>query len=244
MKIGKLVWVTHEQNNFTMWSLFLICVFFLPSRKISYGSGAAPGQQWELRPVLWNNRSCHPWGNYSDWNCFWYVSFSPLPGKSHMAVVQHLVNNGNCDPYYEIIGVVTLEEIIQTEIVSDMCLFLPSRKVSYGSGAAPGQQWELRPVLWNNRSCHPWGNYSDGNCFWYVSFSPLPGKSHMAVVQHLVNNGNCDPYYEIIGVVTLEEIIQTEIVSDMCLFLPFQESLIWQWCSTWSTMGTATRTMK
>ena len=64
-----------------------------------------------------------------------------------MAVVQHLVNNGNCDPYYEIIGVVTLEEIIQTEIVSDMSLFLPSRKVSYGSGAAPGQQWELRPVL-------------------------------------------------------------------------------------------------
>lgn len=34
-------------------------------------------------------------------------------GKSHMAIVQRLIDDGDRDPYYEIIGVVTLEDVIE-----------------------------------------------------------------------------------------------------------------------------------
>ena len=44
-------------------------------------------------------------------------------GNSHMAIVQRLQNEGDTDPYFENIGVVTLEdvieEIIQSEIVDE-----------------------------------------------------------------------------------------------------------------------------
>lgn len=34
-------------------------------------------------------------------------------GKSHMAIVQRLIDDGDRDPYYEIIGIVTLEDVIE-----------------------------------------------------------------------------------------------------------------------------------
>lgn len=62
------------------------------------------------------------------------------------------------------------------------------------------------------------------------------GNSHMAIVQRLHNDKDTDPYFENIGVVTLEdvieEIIQSEIIdeTDMlskCSFFPFFKILYW-----------------
>ncbi|XP_041370885.1 metal transporter CNNM4-like [Gigantopelta aegis] len=55
-----------------------------------------------------------------------------LHGNSHMAIVQRLCNDGDCDPYYDILGVITLEdvieEIIQTEIVDETDVLTDNRK--------------------------------------------------------------------------------------------------------------------
>lgn len=49
--------------------------------------------------------------------------FFQLLGRSHMAFVRHVNNEGDGDPFYEIIGVVTLEdvieEILQSEIIDE-----------------------------------------------------------------------------------------------------------------------------
>ncbi|KAL8578665.1 hypothetical protein ACOMHN_007123 [Nucella lapillus] len=55
-----------------------------------------------------------------------------LQGSSHMAMVQKLQNEGDCDPYYENVGVVTLEdvieEIIQSEIVDETDILTDNRR--------------------------------------------------------------------------------------------------------------------
>lgn len=53
-------------------------------------------------------------------------SLSP-PGKSHLAIVQRVNNEGEGDPFYEVMGIVTLEdvieEIIKSEIVDETDLY-------------------------------------------------------------------------------------------------------------------------
>lgn len=48
-------------------------------------------------------------------------------GKSHLAVVQRVNNEGEGDPFYEVMGIVTLEdvieEIIKSEIVDETDLY-------------------------------------------------------------------------------------------------------------------------
>lgn len=48
-------------------------------------------------------------------------------GKSHLAVVQRVNSEGEGDPFYEVMGIVTLEdvieEIIKSEIVDETDLF-------------------------------------------------------------------------------------------------------------------------
>jgi len=43
-----------------------------------------------------------------------------IAGQSHMAFVQRVVDNGSSDPYYDVLGIVTLEDIIEEIIQSEI----------------------------------------------------------------------------------------------------------------------------
>lgn len=43
-----------------------------------------------------------------------------LPGKSHLAIVQRVNNEGEGDPFYEVMGIVTLEDVIEEIIKSEI----------------------------------------------------------------------------------------------------------------------------
>lgn len=53
------------------------------------------------------------------------------------------------------------------------------------------------------------------------------GKSHLAVVQRVNSEGEGDPFYEVMGIVTLEdvieEIIKSEIVDETDLYSTYEE---------------------
>lgn len=53
----------------------------------------------------------------------------------------------------------------------------------------------------------------------------LSGKSHLAIVQKVNNEGEGDPFYEVLGLVTLEdvieEIIKSEILDESDLYSKF-----------------------
>lgn len=57
---------------------------------------------------------------------------SPPAGKSHLAIVQRVNNEGEGDPFYEVMGIVTLEdvieEIIKSEILDETDLYTDNRK--------------------------------------------------------------------------------------------------------------------
>ena len=42
------------------------------------------------------------------------------PGKSHLAIVQRVNNEGEGDPFYEVMGIVTLEDVIEEIIKSEI----------------------------------------------------------------------------------------------------------------------------
>lgn len=52
------------------------------------------------------------------------------------------------------------------------------------------------------------------------------GKSHLAIVQRVNNEGEGDPFYEVMGIVTLEdiieEIIKSEILDETDLYSKFK----------------------
>ncbi|KAH0504579.1 Metal transporter CNNM1 [Microtus ochrogaster] len=56
----------------------------------------------------------------------------PETGKSHLAIVQRVNNEGEGDPFYEVMGIVTLEdiieEIIKSEILDETDLYTDNRK--------------------------------------------------------------------------------------------------------------------
>lgn len=52
---------------------------------------------------------------------FALISFIALsPGKSHLAIVQKVNNEGEGDPFYEVLGLVTLEDVIEEIIKSEI----------------------------------------------------------------------------------------------------------------------------
>ena len=59
-----------------------------------------------------------------------------------------------------------------------------------------------------------------------VSLLTNAGKSHLSVVQRVNSEGEGDPFYEVMGIVTLEdvieEIIKSEIVDETDLFSTYE----------------------
>lgn len=49
-----------------------------------------------------------------------FVSLYVLIGKSHLAIVQRVNNEGEGDPFYEVLGIVTLEDVIEEIIKSEI----------------------------------------------------------------------------------------------------------------------------
>lgn len=49
-----------------------------------------------------------------------HVFFFFLLGKSHLAIVQKVNNEGEGDPFYEVLGLVTLEDVIEEIIKSEI----------------------------------------------------------------------------------------------------------------------------
>lgn len=49
-----------------------------------------------------------------------YLCVSVLLGKSHLAIVQRVNNEGEGDPFYEVLGIVTLEDVIEEIIKSEI----------------------------------------------------------------------------------------------------------------------------
>lgn len=48
------------------------------------------------------------------------VSLCVFIGKSHLAIVQRVNNEGEGDPFYEVLGIVTLEDVIEEIIKSEI----------------------------------------------------------------------------------------------------------------------------
>lgn len=48
------------------------------------------------------------------------LCFLFFKGKSHLAIVQRVNNEGEGDPFYEVLGIVTLEDVIEEIIKSEI----------------------------------------------------------------------------------------------------------------------------
>lgn len=60
------------------------------------------------------------WGPLSPWVGVSLVLCSSPTGKSHLAIVQRVNNEGEGDPFYEVMGIVTLEDVIEEIIKSEI----------------------------------------------------------------------------------------------------------------------------
>uniref|UniRef100_A0A5F9CUZ3 Metal transporter n=1 Tax=Oryctolagus cuniculus TaxID=9986 RepID=A0A5F9CUZ3_RABIT len=134
-------------------------------------------------------------------------------GKSHLAIVQKVNNEGEGDPFYEVLGLVTLEdvieEIIKSEILDESDMYTDNRS-------------RKRVSEKNKRD---FSAFKDADNELKVKISPqlllaahrflATGKSHLAIVQRVNNEGEGDPFYEVLGLVTLEDVIEEIIKSEI-----------------------------
>lgn len=74
------------------------------------------------------------------------------PGKSHLAIVQRVNNEGEGDPFYEVMGIVTLEDIIE-EIIKSEILDETDLYSKCGSFLLPTGAQERVGLINNGKGC-------------------------------------------------------------------------------------------
>lgn len=98
-----------------------------------------------------------------------YLFFFPHTGKSHLAIVQKVNNEGEGDPFYEVVGLVTLEdvieEIIKSEILdesdcyskSNRCIFssILKRSSLYNQTTLRNSSVPFQPITGPGKRWHP-----------------------------------------------------------------------------------------
>lgn len=67
-------------------------------------------------------------------------------------------------------------------------------------------------------------------CIWHLDFS---GKSHLAIVQRVNNEGEGDPFYEVLGIVTLEDVIEEIIKSEILDETDLYSKCLQLWFTEW-----------
>lgn len=84
--------------------------------------------------IPWLGHLWTSWGHPRPlWGC-------PIPtppvstGKSHLAIVQKVNNEGEGDPFYEVLGLVTLEDVIEEIIKSEILDESDTYSRFWGSG--------------------------------------------------------------------------------------------------------------
>lgn len=76
-------------------------------------------------------------------------------GKSHLAIVQKVNNEGEGDPFYEVLGLVTLEDVIEEIIKSEI---LDESDAFGRCGVQPRV-----PTACGGAGCHPLPCHSDSS---------------------------------------------------------------------------------
>lgn len=67
------------------------------------------------------------------------------PGKSHLAIVQKVNNEGEGDPFYEVLGLVTLEDVIEEIIKSEILDESDLYSESVLAGCQPRHRYKGHP---------------------------------------------------------------------------------------------------
>lgn len=123
-------------------------------------------------------------------------------GKSHLAIVQKVNNEGEGDPFYEVVGLVTLEdvieEIIKSEILDESDLYskFPFLSSIHFKSGSNGSDDSVPPVSADNRSrkkVAPDKNKRDFSAFKHESESKVKVSPQLLLAAHrfLATGGNC-----------------------------------------------------
>lgn len=84
-------------------------------------------------------------------------------GKSHLAIVQRVNNEGEGDPFYEVLGIVTLEdvieEIIKSEILDETDLYSMCPKINSCTSFSTKTVWNSINLLNKYFFVLEWNNY-------------------------------------------------------------------------------------
>lgn len=68
---------------------------------------------------------------------------------------------------------------------------------------------------------------------WHLCVLGFSGKSHLAIVQRVNNEGEGDPFYEVLGIVTLEDVIEEIIKSEILDETDLYSKCLQLWFTKW-----------